>query len=429
MFDQNPHPIPSLKRWKVLLAGILANLCQGAAYASSVFAKPMMTHLGCVKIGTDGMMAPDMTKWAIAFSINLTCLPVGMLISGKLSHRRGPRMMVAVGGVLFGLGMFLAGFSTSFLMFVLTFGVLMGLGSGGAYGAIVSTSVKWFPDSRGLASGMSVGALGFGTAIIAPAAVWLMSPDVASGVPVLFAFRVLGVAFLAVISVASMVITDPPPGYTPSGFTARPDASVSVIDFRWTEMVARRKFWLLYVTYTCGTFSGLMIISQASPIAQDMTRLSKEVAATIPAAIGLANAFGRMLWGLVSDWVGRLQAIMLMFVITAVAMFTLPQTVGERTTLLVASVFIGLCYGGYLGIFPSLCADSFGPRHLAVNYAILFSAFSVAAIAGPQVGAKIKAMTGSYDNAFIIAGIVSATGLVAALVTHFSINPRSASAK
>jgi MFS transporter, OFA family, oxalate/formate antiporter len=422
--DSQDSPIPSLKRWGILLAGILANTCQGAAYASSVFAKPMMSQLGCMKMGPDGTLAPDMTKWAIAFSVNLAFLPVGMLISGLISDRRGSRLVIALGGVVFGLGMFLAGFSTSFPMFLLTFGVLIGVGSGSAYGAIISTAVRWFPDSRGLASGLSVGALGFGTAIIAPVAVWLMSPDVAIGVPVLFAFRVLGAAILLIIVVASIVITNPPEGYKPAGFVSKPDTSVSTIECPWPDMIAKLKFWMLYITYACGAFSGLMIISQASPIAQDMTKLTKEAAAAIPAAIGLANACGRVFWGFVSDWIGRMQAVMVMFAITAVAMFTLPETVAQRNTLLVASVFIGLCYGGYLGIFPSVCADSFGAKNLSVNYALMFSAFSLAAIVGPQVGARVRALTGSYNEAFTIAGIVVLAGLLVTVIIHFVFRPK-----
>ena len=153
-----------------------------------------------------------------------------------------------------------------------------------------------------------------------------------------------------------------------------------------------------------------MIISQASPIAQKMTRLTPEAAVKIVALIGLANALGRVFWGYISDKIGRLSSILAMFFITAIAMFLLPSSALKETPLLISVLFVGLCFGGYLGIFPSVCADYFGARNLTLNYALLFSAFSIAAITGPMVGAKIVLLTDSYARAFNVAGAVSVAG-------------------
>ncbi len=409
------------KRWLILFAGILANLCQGAAYASSVFAKPMLAHLGLMVAGPDGQMVPDMTKWAMAFSINLACLPIGMLLSGKIADQRSTKLVVVCGGILFGLGMFLAGYANSLATLYITFGVMMGLGSGAAYGAIVSTAVRWFPDKRGLASGLAVGALGFGPAVIAPVAMWLMSMPSDQATAVLFAFKVLGVAFLAIIALTSLVMSNPPDGYKPANFS--PAATVKTggntgKDFVWTSMLKEGRFWLLYVLYACGAFSGLMIISQMSPIAQakDLAGLTKEAAAGVVSFLAMANAVGRVFWGFVSDKIGRLMSLILMFLITAAAMFMMPSMAKDQSTLIVTVLFIGLCYGGYLGIFPSLCADAFGGKNMAVNYGLLFSAFSVAAILGPQVGAGINKSQGSYAQAFVIAAAVALVGGILAIV-------------
>lgn len=410
------------KRWLILLAGILANLCQGAAYASSVFAKPMLTHLGLMVTGPDGSQIPDMTKWAAAFAINLACLPVGMLLVGKLADQKGTRLCVVLGGIVFGAGMLFAGYSNSLMMFYITFGIMMGLGSGAAYGPIVATAVRWFPDKRGLASGLAVGALGFGPALIAPLAVMLMGSKPVTGV--LFAFKVLGIAFLAIIALASMLLTSPPAGYAPANYTPTPavKAASSGRDYVWTEMLQKGKFWLLFIIYACGAFSGLMIISQMSPIAQakDLAGLSKETAANIVAILAIANASGRIFWGFVSDWIGRMSSIFLMFLITAIFMFLMPSLAKDNSTLILSVVLIGLCFGGYLGTFPSLCADAFGGKNMTVNYGLLFSAFAVAAIIGPMVGAGINKSQGSYAQAFVIAGVVSLVGGVLALVMKLS---------
>jgi OFA family oxalate/formate antiporter-like MFS transporter len=398
--------------------GILANMCMGAAYASSVFAKPILLHLGLTKMGAAGALVPNMALWANAFSINLACLPIGMLLSGKIADSKSPRVVVIGGGILFGLGMFLCGFTSSITWLYIFFGVIMGIGSGAAYGAIVSTSVRWFPDMRGLASGLSVGALGFGTLVIAPVASSLMATAPAGKVPVLWAFTVLGIAFLIIISLGAIIIKNPPAGYKPQNWTPKASSrAASVSDFTWKQLFGKVEFWILYLMYISGAFSGLMIISQASPIAQTMAKLTPAVAVGIVASMGLANALGRVFWGFISDKIGRLAALLLMFIVTLLVMFLLPGMALAHQTLLIAALAISACYGGYLGIFPSVCADYFGPKNLTVNYAMLFSAFSIAAVAGPKVGAQIFLSTGSYANAFIVAGAVSTIGGILTVVS------------
>lgn len=407
---------PESKRWLILGMGILANMCMGAAYASSVFARPLLDTLGLVKTGPAGPV-PDMMKWALAFSVNLACLPLGMLLSGRIADIKSPRAVVFGGGFLFGLGMLLTGYAGSFAWVLLFFGAVMGIGSGAAYGAIVSTSVRWFPDMRGLASGLSVGALGCGTLIIAPVAQHLMAGAPDGQIPVLWAFKVLGAAFIAVIVAASFFMATPPSGYRPSGWSPK-QGSPGVSDAKdctWRQLFSRLEFWVLYAMYACGTFSGLMIISQASPIAQKMTKLSPGEAVGIVSLMGLANAAGRVVWGFISDKTGRLNALFVMFVVTGITMFLLPQMALQKNTLLTGALLVGACYGGYLGIFPSVTADSFGVKNLALNYAVIFSAFSIAAITGPRVASRIVLATDSYAGAFMVAGAVCAAGAVLTL--------------
>jgi OFA family oxalate/formate antiporter-like MFS transporter len=158
-----------------------------------------------------------------------------------------------------------------------------------------------------------------------------------------------------------------------------------------------------------------MIISQASPIAQKMTKLSPVEAVGIVSLMGLANAIGRVFWGFVSDKAGRLNALFVMFVITGVTMLLLPELAMQKTTLLTGALLVGACYGGYLGIFPSVTADYFGTKNLALNYAVIFSAFSIAAIAGPRVASKIVLATDSYAKAFMAAGAVCVVGAILTL--------------
>ena len=387
---------PDRNRWYILAACVFANLVSGAAYASSVFKRPMMEHLGCTE-----------QQWALAFSLTLAFLPVGMLMSGRLVDTGRPRAAVMLGALLMGLGAFLAGFADSLWWLYLTFGVMMSLGNGSSYGAVIAVSVRWFPDRRGMASGLTVGALGFGTAIIAPFAQWLLQRP---GLGVLGMFRVLGVTFFAVLALSSLMMKNPP-----ADFCGECDDRSTGSDLKWSKMLTQPRFWLLYVLYAFGVFSGLMVISQAATIAQEMTHLSKAAAAGVVALLGLANAGGRVAWGAVSDRIGRLPSLALMFLVTMAAMFSLPALAAERATLMVAVAVIGLCFGGYLGTFPSLCADSFGAANAAVNYALLFSAFSVAGLAGPWVAARFAEGAGGYAAAFRVAGVVCAAGLALSL--------------
>ena len=391
------------RRWVVIAAGIMANLCLGAVYSFSVFKGPLREHLGCSE-----------TQVAFAFSLNMAFLPVGMVISGKIADRRSPGLVVALGGVLFGAGMFLAGFTNSVLWLYATFGVMLSLGNGAIYGAVVAGAVKWFPDRRGMASGLVVSALGMGTLIIAPIAQRMIDvPQLGA----FGAFKVLGIAFVVIIVAASRFIVNPPAGYVPTNFSPEA-ASVNggAQDMSWPRMLTTLNFWLLCVLYFTGAFSGLMVASQASSIAQQLTGLTAAAASVVVGVFGLTNATGRLFWGAVSDRIGRFQALALMFLITAAVMFSFSALGAVWIGLVVAIALVGLCYGGYLGIFPSLCADAFGSRNLMVNYGILFSGFSVAGILGPRISASLRESTGGYAESFVVAGITAGIGLLVALV-------------
>lgn len=415
---------PEKKRWLILVAGIVANLCMGTAYASSVFAAPILKLLSLTIVNPQGATVPDMTKWALAFSINLGCLPVGMLLAGPLTDRKGPRVTVAAMGALFAAGMFLAGFSSSYAWFLATFGVMMGIGSGGAYGAVVAAAVRWFPDRRGLASGLTVGALGLGTVLITPLAEILVKSQ-----GVLGSFKIFGILFLVILVLASLVVANPPAGYCPAGWTPPPPSAKApaAADLDWRQMLGTPRFWLLFTMYATGSFAGLMVISQAKPIAMMLDKSlfanpdrQNAFAASMVMALALANGGGRIAWGFISDKIGRMASLAAMFLVTLATMAALAAAPGlakSPASLAVALCLIGFCFGGYLGTFPALCAEAFGIRNAAVNYAVLFFSFSVGAVSGPYAAGYVKNATGGYGGAFTMAAVVAALGLLVTLGT------------
>lgn len=390
------------RRWLVLAAGILANACCGAGYAFSVFKKPLIDVLHC----TD----PQVT---LAFSLTVVFLPLGMLASGAISQKYGPRAAIVLGGAVFGLGVFLSGFSSSLGWLYATFGAMSSLGQGASYGTCIAVAVSWFPDRRGLASGLVVSALGVGTLIIAPLAGALISR-----IGVLGTLNALGIGIVVVVLSASRFIVSPPKGFVaPTGQseTRVPREPHSDVEIGWRAMLARPLFWALFAMYLFGTFSGLMVISQASDIAQKMTELTAVAASFVVGLLGAANSAGRLFWGGVSDRIGRLRTLALMFAITTIVMLLLPQLAVGRIGLVVGFLLVGLCYGGYVGTFPSLCADAFGGRNLAANYALLFVAFGVAGVVGPRMGAVLHASTGDYITGFRTAATIAAIGLAIAI--------------
>lgn len=390
-------------RWLILFAGIICNLCIGAVYAWSVFQKPLMQ-----------LFQWTSSQASLTFTITLCMMPIAMTFAGKIEQQKGPKVVIGVGGLLFGVGILLSGFTKSLAYLYVVHGVIGGLGVGTVYGIAVSNSVKWFPDKKGLASGLIAAGLGMGAVVFAPIANTLIN---AFGV--LRAFNILGAVYLIAIIGAAFVIARPPAGYQPAGWTP-PETSAagtgpSASDKNWKEMMADPMFYVLWVMYALGATSGLMIIGHASGIAQESVGLSATTAALAVSILALANTSGRLFWGAVSDKFGRYSALFCIYTLSAVMMYVLSTTRAFAPFLLVICC-IGLCFGGLLGIFPTVTADLFGLKNLGQNYGIMFFAFAAAAFIGPRLAATVKETSGDYSLAFIVTAAMGAAG---ALLTLF----------
>ncbi|HBV67928.1 MAG TPA: hypothetical protein DEF04_06905 [Clostridiales bacterium] len=233
----------------------------------------------------------------------------------------------------------------------------------------------------------------------------------------------MGITYLVVILVGSQFIMKAPAGYKPEGW--KPTAITAVSsntgkEKTWSQMLADPLFYLLFSMLTIGATSGLMIISQASPIAQEVVGLSAEQAAFAVSLVAIANMAGRITWGAVSDKIGRYNALPIMYVVLAAAMFSLTLvTAGNFTMFLLAVMFVGFCFGGFMGVFPALTADCFGAKNNGVNYGFMFGGFALGGYIGPVMAATIKAgNNGDYTNAFLIAAAMCILGIIVTFIVR-----------
>ncbi|MDD4239303.1 MAG: OFA family MFS transporter [Desulfotomaculaceae bacterium] len=392
------------KRWIVLVASVLINLCIGSGYAWSVFARPMVDHLSLVT-----GVAVTAGAATLAFTISNLFGPVTMILGGSIQDKFGPRWVIFAGAFVFGGGVFLTGFTTSTTWLYLSYGTLMGLGMGLIYSCTIANTVKFFPDKRGLVAGLATAGYGTGSILVPP-----LANSMINSMGIMATFRTLGIVYFIIIAVGSFFILTAPAGYKPEGWTPpvqKPGSSVSGVDKTWKEMMVDPMFYVLLAMIMIGAFAGLMIISQASAIAQEMTKVSVAVAAVAVSMIAMGNTAGRLIWGAISDAIGRYNSLTIMYIISAVSVFGL--TAGPSYTLfMVEAILIGLCFGGIMSIFPALTADMFGPKNNGVNYGIMFTGFAIAAYLGPMTAAKVKAASGGYVSAFIIAAVVSIIGML-----------------
>ncbi len=395
---------PTFHRWAILIAACALVFCTGTIYAFSVFRNDLADQIG---------LSSTMT----AYSINSALAPIPMILGGYFVDHRRSRAVALAGAMLYGVGWVLTAFgSTSGIAVILSYGVVAGLGQGLVYAAALNNTLRFFPDRRGLASGLITGANGGATIVMAPLIQSLMSH---SGLQTMM--LVLGGVFLVIGVVAFLVIRQAPADYAPEGWTP-PAATVSApaaVNVKWLQMLGTPMFWLIVVIFVCGAFSGVMISGNASPIAQGMYLYEAAGAAVFVSVYSFSNLAGRIIWGTVSDRIGRVRAIQVIFLVAAVGLLIVMLGKGEHHAVpLVAGLLcIGTSFGGIMAIMPTLVMGQFGPANQGVNYGLVFAGYSIAALLSPRLGASIGAANnGDFSLAFIIAVCAAALGICLAFV-------------
>jgi MFS transporter, OFA family, oxalate/formate antiporter len=394
----------SVNRWWMAVAGVCMQMALGAGYAWSVFRIPLVKEFG----------------WSIAqvsftFAICWFFLGTTSFLGGLWMNRSGPRIVAIVAGLLWGGGVFLASFSAHKLWWLyLTYGVIGGTGLGMGYIVPIAVLVKWFPDRRGLITGIAVGGFGAGSLVAAPVAGRLMQT-----VGLMPTFAYLGIGF-AIISVFSgSFLREPPEGWKPEGWTptAAQASQRSDRDCTLGEALRTWQWWALCALMSINTTAGLSVVSQAAPMFQEIGKVTAVTAAGLVGIISIGNGLGRVFWAWISDLSSRKMAFFTMFLLQAILFWTFHR-ISSPAVLTIVTFIILMCYGGAYGITPAFAADYFGPRNVGPIFGLMLFPWAFPAAFGPLVFAYLRQVTGGYDQAlYLIACILTVAMILPMLLS------------
>ena len=394
------------KRWAVLVASVVTNVCIGTGFAWSVYQTGLFNESASI-FGTEVSQA----QLALAFTICSGLAPIPMIAgSGLQKTLKGPRNVVWLGGILFSAGLIATSFIHSLSMLYVTYGLLAGFGIAFAYGITIGNTVKFFPDKSGLIAGISTAAYGAGSIIFPPIMQALISQY-----GVMPTFRILGIGYGVVIIISAWFIKEPPEGWLPDGYVPPvKKGGGSQEQKNWKQMLADIRFYLMIIVFIIFATGGLMVVSQGSPMSQAIGGADAATAAVIVSVIAVGNTGGRIIWGWVSDKIGRYPALFIMAAIVTASGLILSMLTesGSLAAFVIFATLIAMCYGGTMGVYPALTADAFGMKNNGVNYGIMFIGFALGGYIGPILANNLFDSTGSYQMPLMAVGIMGAAAIV-----------------
>lgn len=382
------------RRWRNLAAAMLLALCSGIGYTWSVFQKPLMEDFSWA-----------LKTISLTFTIQILVSTLAPVFIGKYQKILGVRKYLWVGMGIYFVGLVATMFTRSIGYLYIVYGVIVGVGISMLYPCLMSYSTSLFPDKTGMASGLLACAYGGGSIIWAPLAAYLTGQY-----GVLHVFGILAVIFAVVMIPISFLIESVPEDFNPHTDKKNKEnkKTATINDYTWQEMIKTGRFYIILTALTLGAVSGLMITGHASSMLQEIQKMTAEQAALLIGFISIFNSMGRLLFGLVSDRLGRYNVMLVLFTIIGIAMVLLTKFQGIIFNGALLS--ISACYGGFTSMFSPICADNFGIKNLSINYAFLYVAYGIAGVIGPQLAAWTKTVSGGYNLAFTTVAVMSVVG-------------------
>jgi OFA family oxalate/formate antiporter-like MFS transporter len=388
-----------LNRWGIALAGIVLQIVLGSVYAWSVFRAPLTKQFHWT-----------ISQVTLTFTISIVVLGIAAFFGGLWLNKSGPRVVGVTGALLYGIGTLLASFAGDRLWWLyLSYGFIGGIGLGFAYIVPVAVLVKWFPDRRGLITGIAVGGFGAGALVTAPVATHLIQT-----VGVLQTFAYLGVAYTILGVLTAIFMQNPPAGWRPAGWTpsAKETSQRAAVDYTLGGALLTWQWWALWMILFLNSCAGISVISQESPIFQELAKVTVIVAAGMVGIVSIGNAAGRVAWAWVSDLITRRVTFIVMFLMQAVFFWVLPS-ITSAALLTVLSFVILMCYGGGFGTMPAFTADYFGSKNVGPIYGLMLTAWGAASAFGPLLVAHMRQTTGNYREGFhVLSAIVAVSSLI-----------------
>jgi len=386
----------------VLIAGILFNLSVGMLYTWSIIRARMMEPAYADGWGWTSAQA------GLPFTVAVVFFALGLLAGGRIQDRIGPRWVVTAGGFLTGLGMVVSGLvGNSPLGITIGFGVITGTGIGFGYGCVTPPALKWFHSSRkGMVSGLIVGGFGFGAVYFGPLASALLN---GFGIGSAFVFMGIGVVLVSVP--IAQFIRNPPPGYVPAEPKNRKAAAAKSgagRDFAWREMVRTPRFYMMFVMFMIASSVGLMVIGNVTRIAAVQIGVTDTaLLASLVSFMAVTNMAGRIIGGLVSDKIGRINTLFVVFAVQIINMvgFVFYESL---PALIVGITGIGFCFGALLSVFPALTAEQYGLKNYGANYGVVYLAWGLSGVVAPMLADRIYDATGTFAAAYLVCAAMMA---------------------
>lgn len=400
-------------RWLIAASAVGLHISIGSVYAWSNFTNPLIDEFGWTS-----------QQVQLTFSIAILFLGLSAAFLGHFVEKYGPKKAGLLAAGFFGAGIIGSGLAVnmgSLPLLYVTYGVLGGIGLGVGYIAPVSTLVKWFPDRRGLATGLAIMGFGFAAAIASP-----IMDSLIKSVGTANTFYILGISYFVIMTLSALYLERPPVGWVPEGFKDKMQSGKTKIkedlaQLTANEAVKTKRFYYLWLMLFINITCGIAILSAAKPLAEESIGLSTGEAAALVGILGLFNGFGRLGWATISDYIGRPNTYTIFFASQIILFMALPHT----TTAILFQVMLAVIYtmyGGGFAAIPAFIGDVFGTKQLGAIHGYILTAWAAAGLAGPMFAAWIKDSTGSYAASLSFFSVLFVVALIVSLLIRRDIN-------